>query len=74
MLRWLPRCLGHCRLVGGKFSATYIVCKTWDDGNPDLISTHWQMGIGSDEEMVKQTHVGHGLQWSGTAEAAGMNA
>jgi hypothetical protein len=41
--------------------ATYIVCKTWYDGNPDLICTDGQMRICSDEEVVEQAHVGHGL-------------
>lgn len=48
-----------CEIVSTR--TTHVMRKTGNDGNPDLISTNREMWIRSNEEVVEQTHIGHGL-------------
>lgn len=57
-------------LVARKLSrTTYIVCETWNHGDPDLISANREMRIRGDKEVVEQAHVGHSLTSLGIAIA-----
>lgn len=40
---------------------TYVVGETGYDSDPDLVCSYREMGICSDEEMVEEAHVCHGL-------------
>jgi hypothetical protein len=37
------------------------MCETWYDCDPYLVCTDWKMWICSDEEVVEQAHISHGL-------------
>ena len=52
-----------------KRSSTYVVCETRYHSDPDLVSADRQVWICSDEEVVKQAHVCHGLTWLGVVAA-----
>lgn len=47
--------------TGETIWSTYIMCEAWYDVDPDLVSTHGQVWICGNEEVVEQPHVGHGL-------------
>jgi hypothetical protein len=52
-----------------KETSTYIVCETRYHGDPDLVGADRQVRICSDEEVVEQAHVCHGLIWLGVIVA-----
>jgi hypothetical protein len=37
------------------------MCETWYDCDPYLVCTDWKMWICSNEEVVEQAHISHGL-------------